>query len=276
MERNRNLKLSDIRLNDLLRILREGVLLVLVALILYHLIRGDIAIELPDLSASELVSIFLAFFAIALAVSFYFAATSQSNDFYNNVNRFTKETSEILGRLDEQVKNLGGRQSELKDSIDKYYFGSNNEKLEEAQQSTEAQVEEVNENISQIIRELFDKAQLDTPEREQFERRIREKDQELGELRERLGRIAMRSERPVRHYTRSRIQKLGLEEAISESPRSLLFKIARRGPASYRRDLHALGYINSESIESESDITKKGENLVVSELHALLEEEGKS
>lgn len=53
-------------------------------------------------------------------------STQQSNLFYHNVHQFTKDTSEILGRLDEQVKNIGGKQTELKDTFEKNYAYNQN------------------------------------------------------------------------------------------------------------------------------------------------------
>lgn len=102
-------KLSDITFGHLIRLVRELVLLFVLGFVVVKLITGDLGLDFTKLSASELVSILLAFFSIALSAAFYFAATNQSNQFYDNVNKFSKDTSELLGRLDEQVKGIGGK-----------------------------------------------------------------------------------------------------------------------------------------------------------------------
>lgn len=269
-------KLANLTFGHVLRFMRELAILIVVGTLLIKLLTGDLGLDFAKLSASELVSILLAFFSIALSAAFYFAATNQSNQFYDNVNNFTKDTSTLLGRLDEQVKGVSGRQSELKDSIDRYYLRGSNEKVEEAQEATEKQVQEVEGNLAEIVSELFDKAKLAPAEREQFEKRIRERDIELGQLRERLGRLASRSERPVRGHTRRRIEKMGLAEAIELEPQELLFQIAKKSVNAYRRDLAALGYTTTETPESRKDITEKGAKMVASELEALVDSEDES
>ena len=109
-----NTKISDLNFGHILRLIREAAILVIAGTIIIKILTGDFGLDFTKLSASELVSILLAFFSIALSAAFYFAATSQSNQFYDNVNNFTKDTSTLLGRLDEQLKGLDGRQSELK------------------------------------------------------------------------------------------------------------------------------------------------------------------
>ena len=269
-------KLANLTFGHVLRFMRELAILIVVGTLLIKLLTGDLGLDFTKLSASELVSILLAFFSIALSAGFYFAATSQSNQFYDNVNNFTKDTSTLLGRLDEQVKGVSGRQSELKDSIDKYYLRGNSEKVEEAQEATEKQVQKVEGNLADIVSELFDKAKLAPDEREQFEKRIRERDIELRQLRERLGRLASRSERPVRRYTRHHIEKMGLSEAIELDPDELLFQIAKKSISGYRRDLMALGYTTTETPQSRKDITEKGIKMVASELEALVDSEDES
>jgi hypothetical protein len=271
-----NTKVSDLKFSHIIRLIREAAILVIAGIIIIKILTGDFGLDLTKLSASELVSILLAFFSIALSAAFYFAATSQSNQFYDNINNFTKDTSTLLGRLDEQVKGLDGRQSELKESIDKYYLNRPNGKVGIAQEATEKKVQEAESNLSEIVTELFDKAHLAPPERAKYEKRIKERDIELGQLREQLGRLASRSERPARNYTRSKISRMGLTKAIELDPAELLFIIAKNAVTGFRKDLAALGYVKSASVDSVEDITEKGAEMVATELELLLERETSS
>jgi hypothetical protein len=271
-----NSKISDLKFGHVLRLIREAAILIIAGSIIIKILTGDFGLDFTKLSASELVSILLAFFSIALSAAFYFAATSQSNQFYDNVNNFTKDTSTLLGRLDEQVKGLDGRQSELKESIDKYYHNRSSDKAEIAQQATERKVQEAEGDLSEIVAELFEKAKLAPAEREQYEKRLKERDVELGQLRERLGRLASRNERPARNYTRNKINRMGLLKAIEYEPAELLFVIAKNAVSGYRKDLAALGYIKDESIDSVEDVTDKGAQMVTAELELLMERETSS
>ena len=262
--------ISEINFSQIIRLVREIGALVIIGVIIIGLFTGDLRFDFTKLSASELVSILLAFFSIALSAAFYFAATSQSNQFYDNVNNFTKDTSTLLGRLDEQVKGIGGRQSELKDSLDKYYFGSSKEKLSEDQKTTKAQVQQVEQNLAGIVSELFDKARLDPAEREEYERRIKDRDDELRKLRERLGSLGVRSDRVVRNYTRNKIKEIGIDRALELDPGELLLMVAAKGIEPYRRDLATLGYTTTEKPGSIGDVTEKGSLMVAAELEAVI------
>jgi len=266
-------KLNELTFGHLLRLLRELSILFVLGFLIIKLVGGDIGFDFTKLSSSELVSILLAFFSIALSAAFYFAATGQSNQFYDNVNKFSKDTSELLGRLDEQVKGIGGKQIELKDSIDKYYSSGKNNNVVEEKNVTEEKAQEVQESLSNILKEIFDKSNLTAPEREKYEKALKEKDNELCELRERQNILSRRTEKPLKGYTKNRIGIFGLSEAIETDPKELLLQFANKGPSRYRRDLLDFGYIIKERPKSIGDITDKGAELITSSIVDLIDEE---
>ena len=49
---------------------------------------------------SNLLSLILALFSIALSALFYFKATETSNAFYNNTYKFTNDIAELLARIE--------------------------------------------------------------------------------------------------------------------------------------------------------------------------------
>lgn len=243
---------------ELIRVIREVAVVGVLSYLLIHLLTGDLGLDFAKLSASELVSILLAFFSIALSAAFYFAATSQSNQFYDNVNTFSKDTSELLGRLDEQVKGIGGRQTDLKDSIEKYYSGKPRTENERSESETEKKAREVESDLQSIVSEIFEKSGLSEPERVAFRSQLNIKDKELGELRKKLGFKAFRRERPIRDFTELLLKRFPLDEAVTLEPNVLLFKLAEQGPRAYRKDLKEAGYISNDDITTSEEVTPEG------------------
>ena len=69
-------------------------------LLIYKFVDIDIGIKADSLDVSDILSILLAFFAIGLSVFFYFKSSEESSRFYENSYIFTKEISELLGRIE--------------------------------------------------------------------------------------------------------------------------------------------------------------------------------
>lgn len=265
-------KLTDITLPGVIRLIREVAFVGVLSYLCVKLFSGDLSLDFGKLSATELVSFLLAFFSIGLSAAFYFAATSQSNQFYDNVNKFSKETSELLGRVDEQVKGIGGRQSELKDSIDKYYLRERPKQNDAATVEVEAKTKEVEENLSKLVAELLDKSNLSAAERSAFEANLKMKDAELSALRERMGRLSTVRETSVRRYAQRMIERLGVGKAIDLSVDDLALEVVKMGVAPFRRDLLSLGFITSESPVSSVDISDSGRKMILAALEQAIEQ----
>lgn len=265
-------KLTDITLPGVIRLIREVAFVGVLSYLCVKLFSGDLSLDFGKLSATELVSFLLAFFSIGLSAAFYFAATSQSNQFYDNVNKFSKETSELLGRVDEQVKGIGGRQSELKDSIDKYYLRERPKQNDAATVEVEAKTKEVEENLSKLVAELLDKSNLSAAERSAFEANLKTKDAELSALRERMGRLSTAREASVRRYSQRMIERLGVGKAIDLSVDDLALEVVKMGVAPFRRDLLSLGFITSESPVSSVDISDSGRKMILAALEQAIEQ----
>jgi hypothetical protein len=85
-----NVKITDITFGHILRLIREVAIIGVSSYLAIRIFSGDLSLDFTKLSPSELVSILLAFFSIALAAAFYFAATNASNQFYDNINKFNR------------------------------------------------------------------------------------------------------------------------------------------------------------------------------------------
>lgn len=255
---------------NIIKLLRESVLLIVLAYLAFSFISGKIGISFGTkaLTASEIISILLAFFAILLSAAFYYMSTQQSNLFYHNVHQFTKDTSEILGRLDEQVKNIGGKQTELRDTFEKNYtYNKQNSSLEKKEakiaeelEKKEENLKEKEKNINETVDTLIEKIKFESEE----EKKKLKSDLE----RERKEILALRSEmkeksdvigiiQKVRRYTKRIILSRSREEITNRRPVVIFREILNEiGASEFKRDLVRLGYIevNGEEIS----ITRNG------------------
>ncbi|MGO3542300.1 MAG: bZIP transcription factor [Pseudomonas helleri] len=68
----------------------------------YRLAVSKISIDLSGFGFTDLLSLILAISAIVLSAAFYFKADESSKNFYNNSYEFTKNISELLGRIEER------------------------------------------------------------------------------------------------------------------------------------------------------------------------------
>lgn len=272
------MKLEDVKVNDLslshvIRLIRELFFLFVLSYLTLHLFSGELRLDFTKLSASELVSMLLAFFSISLSAAFYFAATNSSNQFYDNINKFNKDTSELLGRLDEQIKSVNTRQDELRDSFDRHYGKSSRQDLREIKQKTDAKLKDAEEDWGKFLQNLIDSIQIDPSEKRELEVKLREKDEELAELREQSLQLKARTQNNVRGFIRRRIRKMGLEKAVSMDPNELLYRIAEEGPFVFRRDLETLGFIESKHLPSFESVTSEGEKFITKIIERLIDSE---
>lgn len=240
---------------NIIRLLREIAFLIILVYLSYSFISGDIGISFGTkaLTASEIISILLAFFAILLSAAFYYMSTQQSNLFYHNVHQFTKDTSEILGRLDEQVKNIGGKQTELKDTFEKNYAYNNNqngitqkkeEKLNEELEKKEEDLKAKEKNINQKIDSLIEKLESD----EEKEKLRAELEKERGEIEKLKFEMNQKTnqlhviQRVKRHTIN--LMKVMDNDKILNFKSTLMFRtLIDQTTSRYKEDLLNLGYI---------------------------------
>ncbi|MHC1741518.1 MAG: hypothetical protein AB9873_00640 [Syntrophobacteraceae bacterium] len=92
-----------------------------VTVVCYKLVMSQSSLDLATFNFSDLLSLLLALFSVALSSAFYFKASDTSNEFYQNSYKFTKEVSEILGRIEERfgerLRHIDEGYSELKTNL---------------------------------------------------------------------------------------------------------------------------------------------------------------
>jgi len=152
-----------------LRNVRDIVILIFFGVMSYKLFNIDLSLDIKGFEFTDLLSILVAFFAMALSVAFYFKATDTSNRFYDNSYAFTKDISEILGRME------AGFGEQLK-SLDKGYTGINDKLAStfdpiKAKENIEKEQQEITEKEAELhktLEELVKKAQLAEDEKSKF------------------------------------------------------------------------------------------------------------
>lgn len=248
-------KLFDWSSTNIIRLLREIAFLSILVYLSYSFISGDIGISFGTeaLTASEIISILLAFFAILLSAAFYYMSTQQSNLFYHNVHQFTKDTSEILGRLDEQVKNIGGRQTELKDTFEKNYAYNNQsgvtqkkeEKINEELEKKDADLKEKERNINQKIDSLIEKIES-KDEKEKLKIELEKERNEIKKLKSEMEEKSnlLHVIQRVKNQTKQFMSTIDLEDMYKRRPNSLMAELISKTGPQLQKDMSNLGYIN--------------------------------
>lgn len=106
-----------------LPILRDMLIVALIAIFGWKLLTAELKIDLAAFEFTDFLALILALFSVWLSVAFYFKATEASNQFYDNTYRFTKEMSEMLGRIEagfgEKLRNLDEGYSGIRERFDR-------------------------------------------------------------------------------------------------------------------------------------------------------------
>jgi hypothetical protein len=158
--------------------------LIFSGLIAYKLAISELSFDFSKFDFTSLLSLIMSIFAIGLSVAFYFKATDTSNLFYDNTYKFTKEISEILGRIEagfgERLRHLDEGYSGLVNKFDNGHVEQNiketKEEIEKEKQKLKAEIQERNNILNSVI----EKAQLEQHEKEEIRRQLKEKEIEIS------------------------------------------------------------------------------------------------
>lgn len=230
--------------------LKIFVVVTLTAVISIKLWQADFGQAFSGFDFSDLLALFLAIFSIGLSVLFYLKATDTSNVFYDNTYRFTKDVSEILGRVEagfgERLRHLDEGYSGLKSAVEKIPF--DRKKAQKEIEEEEEQLEKVERERNELIESLAQRARLEEAEKSKLFERLKEQDRELSSARKEL------------HFLRRRMVKA--ERADSE-------EIQHRIPLSIRRHLreHIFPRLDSEILfEAPTRILNRQFSSIIAEM----------
>lgn len=249
--------------------LRDILLIALLVILTWKLLNSNIEIKFESFSFTDLLSVLLAFFAIGLSAAFYFKATETSNRFYDNSYKFTKEISEILGRIEsgfgEKLQHIDEGYTGLRDKFDKMPFDVKTAKEEE--QKEEKHIKEQESERNKIILGLMEKAKVADHEKEallkELESHTRELEKSKFELR-RLQRKINSAERDLGDISPGFIEYLAskmegrLSAKYAEAPTRLLsrhFDEMKKEDLFDEADIH---FMESNGITEDGKLTSKG------------------
>ncbi|MFQ6404035.1 hypothetical protein ACIDE9_04655 [Methylophilus sp. 'Pure River'] len=174
-----------------LPVLRDLLLILFIAIVTWKLINAHIQVDFAKFSFSELLAMILALFSIWLSVAFYFKAGETSNQFYDNSYKFTKEMSEVLGRIEagfgERLRHLDEGYSGVRDRLDRmpHYGASKDMEVKKE----EAEVKKHEEEQKKLLENLATRAQLAEGEKKEIFARLAETNEELEQARMELRRL---------------------------------------------------------------------------------------
>ena len=120
----------------------------------------NVNIQIEKFDYLYFLSTAIALFAIVLSVLFYFKSTEQSNEFYNNIFNFTKDTSTLLAEMKAGIGNL---ENELYRSHEKTYEDKikNEKELQKEGKKISEEHNKIDNNISKILGDnITDKDQV--------------------------------------------------------------------------------------------------------------------
>jgi hypothetical protein len=165
--------------------------------LIYRLATAPFSIDLTGFNFNDLLALLLALFSIGLSVAFYFKATDTSNEFYDNTYRFTKDISEILGRIEagfgERLKHLDEGYSGLRDKFEKMPFDKG--KVEKELKAEEEQAQRVEMEKAKLLEDLARRAKLQEEEKKILFQQLAEKDSEVAKTRAEIEFFRRRLER---------------------------------------------------------------------------------
>lgn len=165
--------------------LRDVLLIALLLVVAWKMLNADIKLDLATFSFTDFLALVLALFSVALSVAFYFKATDASNQFYDNTYRFTKEMSEILGRIEagfgERLRHLDEGYSGMRDRLDKLpaYSGATHSDVKKE----EEEIKKKESEQKALIEELARRAKLAEHEKKDLFANLAQKGEELEQAR---------------------------------------------------------------------------------------------
>lgn len=227
-----NRKQNGTWFRSLLARVRDLVLIVFLLVLTWRFAWADMKIDLSDFRFTDLVALVLALFAIGLGVFFYRQADETSHKFYDQMYNFTKDTSQILGRIEagfgERLKQIHEQYGGLSQRLDQLNPAQVREQIKQEQK----EVQDGESKKAQVIEDFAERAKLDEKEKVELLEKFKDADRELADARTRLAQLERgldqgrtRGVHPVRIFTPADeelahhvVQYLSIDLALAASP----------------------------------------------------------
>lgn len=246
-----------------LKNVRDVVILAFFGVLSIKIFGMDLSLDIKEFTFTDLLSMLVAFFAIALSIAFYFKATDTSNRFYDNSYAFTREVSEILGRIEagfgERLRHLDEGYSGIRDKFDRLPF--DNTQTNEELEKEKAEIEKKEKEQQDLLEDLAKRAKLAETEKQELFTHMKKVSEELEEARRETRRLQRNIRlhsvdndgryEPldflIRHLSQYKDPEVSSKSA-QNSYRRLFHRHANEMPRQLFDDLERLGYVNEEGL----------------------------
>ncbi|WP_113907493.1 hypothetical protein [Aliidiomarina celeris] len=162
--------------------IKDIAVIAIILIVGWKIVTADFSFTFENIRTSDLLSLLLALFAIGLSVAFFVKANEISNMFYDNMYKFTKDNSELLGRMEagfgEQLRHLDQGYTGLRDKFDKLPLdlGKTREKVEDEK----AEVVKLKSEKEELLNELAERANLQEEEKKELFARLQQSETQLN------------------------------------------------------------------------------------------------
>jgi len=250
-----------------LKNIRDVIVLVFFGVLAFKLFSMDLSLNIKEFTFTDLLSMLVAFFAIALSIAFYFKATDTSNRFYDNSYAFTREVSEILGRIEagfgERLKHLDEGYSGIRDKFDQLPF--DNAQANAELEKEKAEIESKEKEQQDLLENLAKRAKLAESEKEELFSHIKQVSDELDEAKRETRRLQRSirmhsvdndsSYEPLEYLIQFLSERRDPNIRPSSSRNSFKMLFHRYGneiPRGLFRQLESNGFVNEGGLTSEA------------------------
>lgn len=170
---------------------------VVVAVLAYRLATVPFQIDLTNFDFSDLLALILAIFAISMSAAFYFQTSRTSNTFYDNSYQFTRDISEILGRIEERfgerLRHLDEGYSGLQESIDKIDLPKIDARIKDEEEDVQKKQKEQDE----LLNDVLQKAGFVEKEKQDILMQLKQTGMELNQAKTELAELKEYKERSM-------------------------------------------------------------------------------
>lgn len=154
---------------------------------------SSVSLGTISLDTTDVLSIILAVFAVILSVLFYFKSSEESSRFYQNSYEFTKDVSEILGRIEagfgERLRHLDEGYSAMTRRVDDVLAEKG--RMEKELENEEVELNETKQEREQIINALFEKVNATEDEKREMRKALGDKERELDYAKRQMAKLKM-------------------------------------------------------------------------------------
>jgi hypothetical protein len=199
-------------------LIRDILIIAITILVAWKLLNAKITLDLSGFSFNDLLALLLALFSVWLSVAFYLKASDTSNQFYDNTYKFTKEISELLGRIEEgfgeRLRHLDEGYAGIRDRVERwqdYISAPTNSEI----QHEKDEIMRIEQNYQQLIDQLTSRAKIAESEKESIKQQLNAANQDLANAKIALAESTRSDSKQVEAYSRAK--------AFTQGNRALLY-----------------------------------------------------